>query len=217
MSIEEINKLTETLNNIQNIFGYGGAFFIVVLILVIYIFWTFLSKRIEKLAAEISEENLKLFQSEIDKKMVRFSTTHQKQSDAIQDCFQNFQQLYLFIKYVVYGEKFTAPMKPEDEVTYLTTYRLTFKQNYQKYKLLFPSKLKEKIESIQPEIDKFIKEYIDGLMPPLSDVNAPEHQKSEFTIAGIWSAGQLEKILERMQEISIEIELEFRKIYGTDE
>ena len=71
--------------------------------------------------------------------------------------------------------------------------------------------------SLFPELDKFIEDYIQGLVPTTTNENTPEGESSEYQIAGIWAVGVLEPTLEKMDEINIEIESEFRKIYGTDD
>ncbi len=119
---------------------------------------------------------------------------------------------------MVKGEKFTASMPPNEEVQYLTTYRLEFKKSYNRNKILLPEKLNNKIESLFPEIDTFIDDFISGLIPPNTpDENIPEEYRNEYQIVGIWPVGRLEPTLQKMEEINTEIEIEFRKIYGTDD
>jgi len=217
MTVEEFDKIIEKLNSIQQLYGYGGVILILFLIVGSYIFWKFLIKRTEKIAEEISDKNLKTFQSELDKGLVKFSSKHQKQIDAVQDCYQRFQELNSFINFVSQGEKFTAQMKPDEEVEYLSKYRLEFKRSYKRNKILFPKKLNNKIESLFPKIDTFIEDYIGGLLPTMEEDGIPDEYRSEVQLAGIWPMGKLELTLEEMDEIGIEIESEFRKIYGVEE
>ena len=70
--------------------------------------------------------------------------------------------------------------------------------------------------SIFPEIDTFIQDYMDGLMPNMGQDHVPEEHRSPYQIAGIWPVGKLEPTLEKMDEIGKQIEREFRKIYGTE-
>ena len=180
-------------------------------------FWKFLIKRTEKIAEEISEKKLKEFQSELDKGIIKFTSKHQKQIDAVQDCYQKFQELQSFINFVIKGDKFTAQMQPDEEVKYLASYRLEFKRSYSRNHILLPKKLNSRIEELLPEIDQFLEDYIGGLLPSSPQDNLPAEERSDIEIAGIWSVGKLEPTLEKMEEISKGIESEFRKIYGTDE
>lgn len=217
MTVEEFEKILEKLDSIQQSFGIGGVALILFLIIGGFLLWKFLIKRTEKIAEEISDRNLKAFQSELDKGLVKFSSKHQKQIDAVQDCYQRFQELHSLINFVAHGEKFTAQMKPDEEVKYLSKYRLEFKRSYKRNKILFPEKLNNKIESLFPEIDTFIEDYTGGLMPTMEEDYIPEEDRSEVQIAGIWPMGKLEPTLEKMDEIGKEIESEFRKIYGVEE
>lgn len=215
--MEDVKTIIEELESIRQFYGYGGLFLVIVLILGGIVIWKFAVKLTEKTAEEISEKTLKQFQSTLDKELVKFSTKHQKQIDAVQDCFQRFQELQAFVNYVVNGEKFTTPMTPDEEVKYLATYRLEFKRSYSRNRILFPESLNNKIESLLPELDIFIDDYIGGLMPIISDENIPEEYRNETQIAGIWPIGKLEPTLKKMDEINKGIEIEFRKIYGTDD
>ena len=215
--MENIEKLVEKLDKIRQFYGGGGVLIVLFIVIGGILLWKFIVKRIEKLAEEITDRNLKKFQSSLDKELVRFSTKHQKQIDAVHDCYQRFQELESFIIFVVKGDKFIAQMRPDEEVKYLLAYRLEFKKSYFRNKNLFPEELKYKIESLFPEIDMFIEDYMGGLMPTISDENIPKEFQNEYQIAGIWTIGKLEPTLEKMDEIKREIEHEFRRIYGTDE
>ena len=215
--MEEVEKIVEELDIIKQFYGYFGVFVVLFIVIGGTALWIFLVKRVEKIAEEITDRNLKKFQSSLDKELVKFSAKHQKQIDAVQDCYQRFQELQSLVTFVVKGEKFTAQMQPDEEIEYLTTYRLEFRRSYRRNKILFPEELNHKIESLFPEIDTFIEDYMGGLMPCISDENTPEECRDEYLIAGIWPMGKLEPTLEKMDEINREIEHEFRRIYGTDE
>jgi hypothetical protein len=216
MDINDLDTVVEKLEQIQQYFGVGGVLFVLVLTITIFIMWRFLETRVKKIAEEITEKNLKTFQSELDKGLVKFSSKHQKQIDAVQDCYQKFQQLKTMIDFVIKGEKFTAPMNPNEEVNFLTNYRLDFKRSYYRNRILFPDKLNTKIEELFPEIDKFLEDFINGLIPLTPVDQIPEEDRGQPQIAGVWAMGVLEPTLEKMDEISKEIESEFRKIYGND-
>jgi hypothetical protein len=217
MTLEETEKIIEKLNSMIQLYGVGGLILILLLIFGGFLFWKFLIKRTEKIANEISEKKLKEFQSELDKGIIKFSSKHQKQIDAVQDCYQKFQELQSFINFVIKGDKFTAQMQPDEEVKYLASYRLEFKRSYSRNHILLPKNLNSRIEELLAEIDQFLEDYIDGLLPFSPQDNIPAEERSDIEIAGIWSVGKLEPTLEKMEEISKGIESEFRKIYGTDE
>lgn len=213
MNIEEFEKLLDRINSLTQLFGYGGTSLIILIIIGGFLLWKFLVKSIEKILAQ----NLKIFQSELDKGMVKFSSNHQKQIDAVQECYQSLQVLQSFIIFIAKGDKFVAPLNNNVEVEHLTKFRLNFKRTYNKYKILFPKKLNAKVETLLPEIDAFIEYYIGGLLPTKIEENIPEEQSNGLQIAGIWPTGKLESTLEKLDEIVKEIESEFRKIYGVEE
>jgi len=217
MTVEDIDKIIEKLESIEQFYGISGVILILVLVFGGFLLWRFIIKRTEKIAEEISNKNLKTFQTELDKGLVKFSSKHQKQIDAVQDCYQKFQELQSFINFVIKGEKFTEQMLPEEQVKYLSSYRLEFKRSFNRNRILFPENLNNQIELLFPKIDTFIQDFIDGLLPIPTEEELPEEYRSEVQIAGIWPVGKLEPTLEEMENIGKEIEKEFRKIYGTDE
>lgn len=217
MDIEEIEKIIGKLNSIQQAYGLGGAILIFIIVLIFIVLWKFLVKNTEMIAEEISEKNLRKFQSVLDKDMIRYSSKHQKQIDAVQDCYQNFQELLQFIKLVANGDKFIAPLQNDEEVKYLTKYRFQFKKSFDRHKIVLPKELNFKVEQILPEIDQFITDYIGGLLPSIPQESDSKAEGTGVQIAGIWAVGELEVTLSKMEEISGQIEIEFRKIYGTDE
>lgn len=215
--MENIQIVVDRLESVEHYYGIGGVILIVLLIIIGILIWRFALKLTEKTAEEISDKSVKQFQSLLDKELVKFSTRHQKQIDAVQDCFQQFQQLQSFVNYIIKGERFTAPISPEEELNYLAKYRLEFKRSYARNRILFPERLNQKIETLFPELDKFIEDYMSGLLPTTPITNIPEEFRSESQLAGIWPLGKLEPTLMKMEEISKGIEAEFRKLYGTDD
>lgn len=217
MSVEELEKIVKQLEQIQMYYGIAGVLTFILLVIFFIGLWKFFVKRTEKLAEEITDRNLKVFQSNLDKELHRFSTKHQKQIDAVHECYQRFQELQFFITFLVEGDKFTAPIESNEEVKLLTSYRLNFKLSYHKNKILLPISLNTKVDTLLPEIDKFIDEYINGLMPIASEEHIPEEERNEYQIVGLWAVGTIDCALEKMKEVSREIEAEFRRIYGTDD
>ncbi|MEO9804798.1 MAG: hypothetical protein ABJF04_16200 [Reichenbachiella sp.] len=215
--MEEFEKLLEKINSIQQMFGVGGAALILLLIFGGYLLWKFIVTSTKKIAEEISVQNLKIFQSELDKGMVKFSSKHQKQIDAVQECYQALQELQSFVIFIAKGDKFVAQLNNKEGIENLTKFRFDFKRKYNKNKILFPKKLNAKVETLFPEIDTFIEDYIGGLMPNMMEEGIQEEQDIGLQIAGIWPMGKLEPTLEKLDEIGKEIESEFRKIYGVEE
>lgn len=123
------------------------------------------------------------------------------------------------IKYIMKGEKYTQPMKPEEEVSYMIKFRHDFKDIYNQNRLLFPKQLCDKIDTLIPTIDDFIDTYSDGLFPEPSEEEKEYNaeQNGGMYIAGIWGIDAFEPTITQLEQISCEIETEFRKIYGTNE
>jgi len=165
---------------------------------------------------EITDENLRKLQSTLNKELAKYSTAHQKKLDAVQECYEKFQELQSFVNFIVKGERFTAQMLPKNEIEELTILRLQFKKNYSKNKISFPKALNSKIVSLFPVLDEFIDDYIDGIVPIKTCENIPE-EVNQCQIAGIWVVGILDPTLEKMENIFAEIESGFREIYGTDD
>jgi len=84
MTLEDFEKILHKLDSIQQIFGIGGAILLLIILIGGFLLWKFLIKRIEKIAEEITDKNLRTFQSKLDKGLVKFSSKHQKQVDAVQ-------------------------------------------------------------------------------------------------------------------------------------
>lgn len=125
MTVDEFNKIIEKLDLLRQLYGVIGVILILVLFVGGYIFVIFIIKRTENIAEEFSDKNLKTFQYELDKVLLKFGSKHQKQIDAVHDCYQKFQELQSFISYVIKGEKFTAQMQPDEELSHLANYRMS--------------------------------------------------------------------------------------------
>jgi hypothetical protein len=72
--MEEFEKVVEKLDTIRQFYGVAGVFLVLFIGIGGIVLWKFLIKRIEKIAEEITDENLKKFQSSLDKELVKFST-----------------------------------------------------------------------------------------------------------------------------------------------
>ncbi|TDS13063.1 hypothetical protein B0I21_105196 [Sphingobacterium paludis] len=219
MQVNEIDKVVKKLNAIEQVFGIGGVILVIALAVVLILTWKYLVKRSELIAQEVSEQSLKKFQSNLDKDLVKFKTNHQKQVDAIHDTFQKFQRMTSVINYMMKGEKFTQHIKPDEEVRYLINFRHEFKDIYHQNRLLFPKQLCEKIDALIPTVDEFIETYNGGLFPEQTEEEMEFNAQNNdgYYIAGIWNIGAFEGTLTELEQISTEIENEFRKIYGTND
>ena len=205
MKIEEIEKIINKLELIEQSLGLGWLIIIVVLIIGGFFLYNFFIKRTEEIAKEITEKNI-----------VKFSSRFQKQIDAVQDCYQNFEKLQNLINVIINGEKYTSNIEPSQELDNLKKYRLEFKKNFNGNKLLFPNALIEKIESLFPEIDAFIDSYSKGILEENSHITVELEGKTNI-IKGYWRMDDLQPTLDKMDEINKSIIKEFRKIYGTDD
>lgn len=220
MEVNEIDSVTTKFNQMQNTFGYGGAILILIIAAVLILTWRYLIRRSEVIAEQASEKTLRKFQSQLDQDLVKFQTKHQKQIDAVHDTFQKLQQITSTIQYLMKGEKFTQHTKAEDALSHLIHFRHDFKDTYRRTRLVFPEELCVKIDSIIPAVDIFIETFNDGLLPEKTreekDLDKEYGIGDGLYIAGIWQAGAFDETLRNLEQISKEIEVEFRKIYGTN-
>ncbi|MEK6452092.1 MULTISPECIES: hypothetical protein [unclassified Myroides] len=67
--MDEIDKALQALNQIEKVLGLTGAIIVIVLGLIGYLLFTWLSKSVEKIAEETSEKSLAKFQSVLDSKL----------------------------------------------------------------------------------------------------------------------------------------------------
>lgn len=220
--ITGLEGLTKEIQNANTNYGILITILVAIVIVGLFFSWIYFRRKVETIAEISSEKSIRKFQQSIDKDLHRFKSTHQKQIDVIHDIYVRLTKLTRMINYLLKGEKFTSSGNPHEEVEHLFKLRHDFHSNYFPNKIIFPKSLCEKIENILPEIDKFIETYKDGLFPPdASPVNYQiEHEEAveegTLYLAGVWSDDTLQKIEIQLNEISVEIETEFRKIYGTE-
>lgn len=67
--MEEIEKIVQTLEKIQSVFGLTGVIIVITLVVVGYLIYRYLTKSIESLAEETSQKSLIKFQSTVDEKL----------------------------------------------------------------------------------------------------------------------------------------------------
>ena len=219
MNIEELTQIVQEIKEVKQLYGIGWVVLIILTSIALIAFWKFFIRRMEKIAEEISDKNLKSFQSQLNKDYFKFTTKHQKQVDAIHETFQKFQLMTLAIKHMREGENFKLPVKPHDEISSLINQRHDFKNTYNQNRLLFSIELCHKIDTLIPIVDNFIETYTSGILPEPSDEDKEFYadvNKGSY-IAGVWSFGAFDETIKKLEHVSREIEIEFRKIYCTDE
>ena len=219
MTVEQYYLIIKKLESIYQTYGIGVVIIILILIIGGFVLWKFIIKRTEIIAEEASEKSLKKFQSQVDMELFRHQTKHQKQIDAIHSTYQKLQLITAMINYTLSGEKFEQQIKPQEEIQRLIQYRHDFKHIFLQNRLLFPEKLCYKIDLLIPTVDSFIEIYIGGIRPEPSDEDKEfyEANNNGAYIAGFWGQDDFDLTLKQLKEISIDIEHEFRKIYGTFE
>ena len=111
-----------------------------------------------------------------------------------------------------------AEKNAEKLITSETKKKIDFKKTYKQNRLLFPESLCKKIDTIIPSVDKFIEIYENGLLPdPPQEVKELQKENGGLHSAGIWRTDAFDDTLQQLETVSKEIEIAFRKIYGTDE
>jgi hypothetical protein len=227
--MEDADKIYTKLKSIENAFGIIGVCFAIAIIIIGLGLYIYFPKLLEKLADEASEKSLKKYQLNIDKELARFSvqetTKHQKQVDAIQEIYSHFQNMKLLIDFMLKGDKYTEPLNGHDEVAMLIQRRNKFKNSFNKSRILFKKELAHKMDKLIESVEEFIDIYRNGLMPLKSQEQLEwEQQQAEdlgvdssdnhLYRGGIWRQNAFDNIMDEFQQISEEIEQEFRTIYG---
>lgn len=216
--MDEIAKIIDKLDRIQNTLGTWGVIGTIVLGVFSVALWIYFKSSIQKSAAASADKSLKNFQSYLDKELVKFSTKHQKQIDAVHECYLRLQRLTSIIDYTQNGEKFTQPPKPKEDLPILIGARHDFKRVYSENRLVFSKALCEQIDKLIPTVDKYIEVYESGLLDLTEEqINQNADENDGVYIAGIWSNDAFDEVLSNLNNIGQEIEKEFRNIYGTVE
>lgn len=226
--MDEIDKVYSKLQSIQNSFGILGVIIVLILGISIWGLSSYFSKLVEKLAEESSEKSLKKYQANLDKGLAEFSVKatarQQKQVDAIQEVYSRFQSLKMLIDFMVKGDKYYTGSDGHDEVDMLIERRNNFRLKFNHSRILFPKPLGEKVDALVISVEDFIDTYRKGLMPKRSEeeVQYAQEQRDEdpltggpyLYMAGVWRHDAFDDILGTFEQISGEIEDEFRKIHG---
>lgn len=215
MEISDLDSLNDKLTHVISVYGIGVGVLFILTVVVIILSSRYLIRQTELFVEESSEKTLKNFQSHLDKELVKFQTRHQKQVDAIHEVFQKLQIMTSTINYIMKGEKFTQDIKLQESLSYLIKFRHDFKEAYQQNRLLFPLQLCNRIDSLIPTVDNLIETLENGILPEYEEEDLSEEEKGGVHIVGVWKEDAFDKTLSDLGQISKEIEVEFRKIYGT--
>jgi hypothetical protein len=211
----ELKNLLEQVESLKQTFGLLTAIIVTVGTLLFGIAWKFFLKKVEKVAEIASEKSLRKFQAEIDRDQTLFNTQHEKQVDALEQIYKHFESLSSAIKFTMHGEKFTQDETPEDLVKMLIKFRHAFKNSFFENRLRLNSDLCQRIETLLPIVDEYIENFEGGIMPGGPPEIPEGEEPQEMYIAAIWPAELLDGIVDRINEIAIEIESDFRSAYGT--
>ena len=90
--MDELDKIANRLEQIENTFGLWGVILAIGLGIFLIALWTYFKTSIQKTAEKSAEESLKKIQSHLDKELLKFSTRHQKQVDAVHECYLRLQR-----------------------------------------------------------------------------------------------------------------------------
>lgn len=221
--MDEIEKVISKFESLKNTIGWIASLFAIFILLVIFFLWKYLTKVIERSAEETSEKTIRKFQSQIDKEIsehsVKFSTKHQKQIDAVHEIYIRFQNLFKIMDFMYHGDKYYQELNPHKEVASLIEYRTDFIQVYGLHKIVLPRDICSKIDNLIPSIEEFIDTYKSGLFP--EGAQPEEHDEDNYSgepklyLAGIWRQGAFDEVLKKLEQVRVDIEEEFRKLYGT--
>lgn len=215
MEISDLDTLNNHVTNAMKTYGIIGGIVLILAVLAVILSFRYLTRQTERFVEESSEKTLKSFQSLIDKEQFKFQTRHQKQVDAIHEVFQKLQTMTSAINYTMKGEKFTQNMKLQESLSYVIKFRHDFKAAYMQNRLLFPVQLCNRIDALIPTVDNLIETIKSGILPEYDEEDLSEEEKGGVHIVGVWKEDAFDKTLTDLEQISKDIELEFRKIYGT--
>jgi hypothetical protein len=194
--MDELEKIVNKLDLIQNSLGAWGVAITITLGVLFLGLWIYFKKTVEKSAEVSADKSLQKFQSHLDKELVKFSTKHQKQIDAVHECYSRLQRLTSIINYTQNGEKFTQQGQPEETLQILINARHDFKIVYRENRLLFSKGLCGKIDKLIPTVDKYIEVYEGGLLYLTEEeIDRNAEENNGVYIAGLWRHDAFNEIL----------------------
>jgi hypothetical protein len=216
-SMDDAEKIISKLEEVKQAYGYYGVAIAIILIVALILIWKYIARGIEKAAEVNSELSLKKFQVHLDKELVTFSTKHQKQIDAVHECYTKLQKLTYMIDFIMHPDKFYNAPKPKEELQYVINFRHEFKEVYRENRIVLPLSVCNHIDKLIPAVDEFIEIFEKGLWDLRDEEIALNSEQNDGVyIAGIWSNDAFDKVLSELKEVGQEIEKEFRIIYGTE-
>lgn len=221
--MEDVEKLLRKFEDLRGFLGWAASIFVILVVIALYFLLKYLSKAIEKSAEESSEKTIRQFQVRLEKELaehsVKFSAKHEKQVDAIHEIYIRFQRLFRLMDFMQHGDKYYQELNPHREVATLISFRTDFIKVYGLHKIVLPKSSCDKIDELIPAIENFIDTYKSGLFPEGSPLEQSEEEQvvegePRLYIAGIWSHGAFDEVLQKLEQVKTEIEEEFRKVYG---
>ncbi len=215
--MDEVDKIANRLDQIEKSFGLWGVIFAIGLGVFFIALWTYFKTSIQKTAEKSADESLKKIQSHLDKELVKFSTTHQKQVDAVHECYLRLQRLTSTINESRTADKFKEGDDSSAKIELVIKYRHDFKQVYGENRILFPRQVCDKLDQLLPVVDGFIEFYQAGLCNfDVSLLNPDSKEESGIIITGLWESDKYDEMVDGLRDVGHDIEEEFRKIYGTE-
>jgi hypothetical protein len=192
--ITDINKLQETvleLKNSENVYTLVNLVFFGAVVLFFFFLKSYIGKKAEVIAQAAAEKSLKKFQGEIDKDLVKYSTKHQKQIDAIHDTFKVFDPLNKIMNSLFDGGQFSEKNDSKKQLENLKMKRDEFKQVFDENRLIFSRPLCAKIDDALNIIDDYIQAFKDGIIHPthrFADIELLQDGKKIGNVEGMWLA-----------------------------
>lgn len=210
--VDDIEKLKKQYNKLRKSYGRNNAILIVLIVIILPLGVVFLNKKIELKAQETFERN-----------KVKYSRIHEKQINAVHDCYSLIQELNILMDKRNEKDRLNTMSNYELLDSLIYTRNLIIKY-FKKNKILFKTEINTKVDDLIPKLDNFILEYKKGMPPKVvydKWLNKQQKRLSLDTLpdtpstpgpASIYEEGKSEKIRKSIDKIIDELELEFKKI-----
>lgn len=164
--------------------------------------------------------SLKKYQQVLDREKILYSKRNEKQLNAIHECYSHFVHLNSFLLKSRHGDKYEIEHRmPKDNATMIIKLRNNFLEAYEPNRIVFTEQLCTKIDKLLPAVDKFIDTYRDGILPVPSpdEIEEMGENKSNVIITAMWAPNAFDDVMDELEKVKLDIEKEFRVIYGTKE
>ncbi len=204
--MDEAQKIYEKLNELQKIYGWGIAISIIVLVAGLILLWKLLDKKIELKATEN-------FEKRKTEHSVRFSLSHEKQINAMHNCYSKIQKIRLLMLNRDGDDKFNQ-LPSMTIFNNMIAAREDFKSTFYENRIVFSKELCSKIDNFFPRLDDYLTELNEGFgyIEYTPEQLKYARKKGERIISGMWIPTETEKVREPLDEIISDIDDEFRKI-----